>query len=325
MKVHSPLTLSLLLALCFSALLPAFSAPKEDKDKAPVVPEMAATAIFPFQERGSGVKDYGMKISDIIFASLATNADILMVDRAEMQKMLDEAQMNISGMVSPSQATQVGQLIGAKIIVTGSVFLVDKSIYLTAKIIGTETSRVFGESVKGNVTDDLSTLTDQLAEKISARITTDTDKLVAKPPTVKDVIEDVNKALGTATRPTVVVTITERHVGQFTIDPAAETEMVAICKGTGFTVMESGTGIKGAYILIKGEGISEFATKIGNLVCVKARLEVKAINPVTNEVLAIDRQTVMVVDLTEQIAGKSALQQASALIAERLLPKLVKK
>ncbi|MHB9025514.1 MAG: CsgG/HfaB family protein [Armatimonadota bacterium] len=317
--------LSLFLTLSLAGVLPVLAAPPETPAKTPKVPEMYPTAIFPFQERGTGVKDYGIKVSDILFVSLAANENILQVDRAEMAKILAEAELSVSGMVSQKEATQVGQLIGAKILITGSVFQVDKSLYLTAKIIGTETSRVFGESVKGAMTDDLGAMVEQLAEKIATRITKDADKLVAKPPTVKDVIQDVNKALGNAVRPKLLVTIPERHVGLQTVDPAATTEMVLICKGSGFTVLESGTGIKDPYILIKGEGISESAIRIGNLYSVKARLEVKAINPATNEVLAIDRQTVIVVDLTEQIAGKTALQQAAALIAERLLPKLVKK
>jgi hypothetical protein len=41
--------------------------------------------------------------------------------------------------------------------------------------------------------------------------------------------------------------------------------------------------------------------------------------------VAIDRQTDVEVDLTEQIAGKKALQKAAATIAERMLPKLVTK
>jgi hypothetical protein len=45
----------------------------------------------------------------------------------------------------------------------------------------------------------------------------------------------------------------------------------------------------------------------------------------TDEVIAIDRQVAVEVDLTEQIAGKKALQKAAAAIAERLLPKLVGK
>ena len=39
--------------------------------------------------------------------------------------------------------------------------------------------------------------------------------------------------------------------------------------------------------------------------------------------MAVDRQTTVAVDLTEQIAAKNALQEAGAVLAERLLPKLV--
>ncbi|MDD3925375.1 MAG: CsgG/HfaB family protein [bacterium] len=284
------------------------------------------TAVLPFQERNAGVKDRGTQISDILFAFLSTNPDLVLVDRADMQKVLEEHEINLSGMVNSSQATQVGQLTGARILITGSVVDTGKSVYLMAKIIGTETSRVLGESIKGNAGDDLGMLTEKLAEKISALIARGTDELVAKEVRTEDRIAALSEKLGTAARPKVHIHVTEHHVGEFTIDPAAETELTLFCRGTGFTVQDkkSGDAAK-ADILIQGEGFSEFAMRRGNLVSVKARLEVKAVDRLSGNVIAVDRQTAVVVDLTEQIAGKAALQQAAATIAERMLPKLLRK
>jgi len=51
-------------------------------------------------------------------------------------------------------------------------------------------------------------------------------------------------------------------------------------------------------------------------------MEVKAVEQATGKILAVDRQTVIEVDLSEIIAGKKALERASAKIAERILPKI---
>lgn len=288
-------------------------------------PAVYPSAIFPFEERGSGVKEYGQKVSDILFANLVADPGMFLVDRQDIQKTLAEQELNLSGMVAADQAIKVGKLVGAKILITGSIIEADKTLYVIAKIIGTETSRVFGESVKGKTSDEIAPLAEKLAAQVAASITKNADFLIAKEVKVEDRIAALNKVLGDTKRPTVMVKVTERHVGQATIDPAAETELILFCKGTGFEVLDPKTSEKKADIVIEGEGFSEFALRRGNLISVKARVEIKAIDRGTDKILATDRQTAVVVDLTEQIAGKAALQAAAAQIAERLLPKIVKK
>ena len=281
-------------------------------------------AIFPFQERGSGATGMGEKISDILFAALSASPQINLVDRADLKKILEEQHLNLSGMVNPSQATQVGHLTGAKILVTGSVIEVDKSLYLVAKIIGTETSRVLGASVKGKSTDELSTLADDLAKKVEATIAKQSGDLVAKEETREDQIKALKGKLGDAKRPKVFIQVAERHIGQPTIDPAVETELMLLCKELGFEVIDPKSGSEGqADVLVSGEGFSELAARHGNLVSVKARVELKATYRKSNEILVADREVTVVVDLSEQIAGKSALQKAALLIAQRLLPAMV--
>lgn len=282
------------------------------------------TAILPFHERGAGVAGYGNTASDILFASLVANPDLLLVDREEINKTLEEQEMNLSGMVSPGEAVKVGNLIGAKVLVTGSVIDADKTIYLVARIIGTETSRVLGESVKGNATDSIGDLVEQLAQKVGATIVAHASELVAPVKNPADRIAAIQAQLGDKPRPVLLVQVTERHVGRAPIDPAAETELTLMGRETGFEVVDPKAGVpKEAAILVEGEGFSEFAMRRGNLVGVKARLEVKAVDRATGRIIAADRQTVVMVDLSEEIAGKSALQEAAAQIAERLLPKLV--
>ena len=310
------------------AILAMMLCPIARADDEPIENEQATIvnpiAIFAFQERGDEVKGMGSKVTDLMFANLVANPDIFLVDREDLKKLTEEQELNLSGIINPAQATQVGQLTGAKILVTGSVMLVGEKLYVVAKIIGTETSRVVGESVKGNVDEDLDGLIEKLSASVASAIAQRADDLVAKPITNVGRLAELKKKLEGGARPTVSIAIPERHLGQISFDPAAETEMALFCTELGFKVLDSKANKADADILIVGEGFSEFASRHGALTSVKARLEVKAVDRKTGQLLAIDRQTTIAVDLAEQIAAKAALQESAAMIAQRLLPTLAK-
>lgn len=289
-------------------------------------PELKAypAAIFPFSERGAGAKGLGSTTSDLLFASLAANPNLFLVDREDIEKTLREQELSLSGMVSPAEAVEVGKLIGAKVLITGSVIDVGREIFVVARIVGTETSRVLGESVRGKTSDSIGDLIDTLGQLVGQAIAERAHELMAEVKRREDRIAAINAALGGAARPTLAVTIDERHVGRMPMDPAAEIEFIHMSQATGFGVIDA-KAPDAAYadILIQGEGFSEFATRRGNMVSVKARLEVRAVDRQTGRVLWADRYNTVAVDLAEEIAGKAALQEAAAQIAERILPKLV--
>ena len=288
-------------------------------------PSIYPTAIFPFAEHGVSVKEYGRKASDILFAKMAERPEVILVERTEIDKILQEIELGLSGVMTPEQASKVGKITGAKILITGSVFEVEKKLYVVAKIIGTETSRVLGKSVAGSA-EEFANLVETLSTDVGDAIAKEGKDLVAQEEGLEDRIAKLKKQLGKAKRPVVLIKINERHIGQPTIDPSAQTELVFFCKETGFVVIDPEKGnARDADIIMEGEGFSEFAMRKGNLVSVKARLEVKATERNTGKIIVADRQTEVSVDLTEQIAGKKALEQAAAAIAERILPKLVGK
>jgi hypothetical protein len=278
-------------------------------------------AIFDFESKDEGVRDLGPKVAALLNASLSTEPRIITVERAELEKVLGEQELGLSGTVSPESAAKVGHLTGAKVLVTGRIFKADKELVLVAKIIGTETSLVYGELVKWTQAASITDLSGDLAKKIAATVTEKGDTLVAKADSREDRVARMKKGLKHKL-PAVSVRIGERHFGQPVIDPAAQTELGLILKECGFTLVDDNSPQK-ADIEITGDAFSAYGLRKGNLISCKARVELKAQRR-SGEILAVDRQTSVAVDIAEQTAAKTALQQAAAELAERLVPQIAR-
>jgi len=286
-------------------------------------PDPLTVAVFDFESKDEAVRDLGPKIATLINANLSADPQLITVERTELEKVLGEHELGLSGHVSTDTAAKVGNLTGAKVIVAGRVFKVENELILVAKIIGTETSRVYGETVKGKANASISDLSTELAKKIAADVTQKGDTLVAKVLSREERIEKIKQALKSDHLPVVSVAISERHFNGPTIDPAAETEFGKTLFDCGFKVADGKSALK-PDVEISGEALSEFGMRKGNLISCKARVEIKVRDRASGNLLAVDRQTSVGVDLSEQVAAKTALQNAALLLAERVLPKLRK-
>ena len=140
--------------------------------------QVPTVAVLPFEARtraGSQIAD-GKSIAELLGIALLEKGCAELVERAELDKALDELQLSAIGLADKSSQLKLGKLVGAKIIITGSMFKSGEKNYLVAKIIGTETSRVMGCSVSG--TDDFGGMTSELAPKIAALLELQSGKLL---------------------------------------------------------------------------------------------------------------------------------------------------
>src|ERR1035437_8788814 len=128
--------------------------------------DILTVAVFDFESKDENVRDLGAKVATLVNVNLSAEPQVITVERAELEKVLGEQELGLSGTVSADSAAKVGHLTGAKVLVTGRVFKVDKELILVAKVIGTETSRVYGEMVKGTAADSVTDLSSELAKKI---------------------------------------------------------------------------------------------------------------------------------------------------------------
>lgn len=283
--------------------------------------DVLTVAVFDFESKDEAVRDLGPKVATLVNANLSAEPQLITVERAELEKVLGEQELGLSGTVMPDSAAKVGQLTGAKVLVTGRVFKADEQTIIVAKIIGSETSRVYGEVVTGKPGAAITDLSAELAKKIAADVTQKGDTLVAKVESREDRVAKIKKKLGDKKLPAVSVKISEQHFGQFVIDPAAQTELSLILQQCGFTVVDSGSTNK-PDVEITGEALSEFGMQKGNLKSCRARIEIKARDVASGNIISVDRQTSVAVDLAEHIAAKTALQNGAGELAGRLLPKL---
>jgi hypothetical protein len=300
----------LLLALLLAGIV-ARSAPAE----------VLTVAVFDFDSKDEAVRDLGPKVATLINADLSVQPEIITVERAELEKVSGEQELGLSGTVSSDSAAKVGQLTGAKVLVTGRVFKIDNQTLIVAKVIGTETSRVFGAMVQGPPTLSIVDLSSNLAAKITAVVADKGDTLVAKVTTRDERIAKIKQALDAKKLPVVSVKITETHYGPHIIDPAAQTELSVLLQQCGFKLADASSTLK-ADVEISGEAFSAFGMQKGNLISCKSRIELKVRDVATGNILAEDRQTSVGVDVAEQTASKTALENAADQLADRIIPKL---
>ena len=278
--------------------------------------------MLPFEASGEDVEEIAEQVPDLLTAYLSAEPSLMLVERAQLDAVLSEMELGMSGTVDPASAAQVGRLTGAQLLVTGKSIPVQRDVVVVAKVIGVETGRVIGASISFAARGSVLEAVQELAAKMTVKIEAQGSLLVPEREPEENLIARLKPLVDGRALPTVSVSIPEISLNQAVLDPAAETELSEILLGLGFELIDPLATNRSPDVRVTGEAFSEFGIRKGNLVSSKGSVELKAIHRQAGEVLLVSREVSVAVDIAPETAGKAALAHSAAKLAERLVPVL---
>lgn len=109
-------------------------------------PSSLVVSVLAFDDR-TGVPELAWLktgLPDMLVAELATIPSVVIVQRARLDAVIREQVLHLSGRVADESAVRVGRLVGASVLVTGSVILVNGLIRIDAQLVGVEQGTILG-------------------------------------------------------------------------------------------------------------------------------------------------------------------------------------
>ena len=78
-------------------------------------------AVMDFEDKAGYGHNIGSGLADMLVTSLVESKKFIVIEREELENLLKEQGLGMSGAVTPQSAAKVGQLLGVELIITGSV------------------------------------------------------------------------------------------------------------------------------------------------------------------------------------------------------------
>lgn len=126
-------------------------------------------AVVEFDKRGqSEIHDAGKTVADWITTSLNKTKVFEVYDRLSLDKLLSEYELGHSGLLDEKTLAQIGKIHGVQAVVTGSVIELNSAVFVTTKLIDTETAKIIDSAnIKVNSFDNVAFVTDWLANELA--------------------------------------------------------------------------------------------------------------------------------------------------------------
>ncbi len=111
-------------------------------------------------------------LSEILQSELVKKKAFLVVERSQIQKIMDEKKLELAGLTESETATRLGSLLGADKIITGSISKLGKNYYIIIKGINTKDGVVeYSEEGTSETLEALPDVLHEMADRLAGEAT----------------------------------------------------------------------------------------------------------------------------------------------------------
>jgi len=273
-------------------------------------------------------KETAEALTTVVADRLSSMDEVVVVERTQLDKVLAEQKLNLTGLVDPKESVKIGRLLGAQFLLLGRGFKLGERLYITTKVINVETGQFKGIIIKAPVESSLAEVVGQVCDSLAEKLPrTIKDLSPEKAPEISPA-EMLKRRLGETAKVWLIAAV-EEHKGPPVIDPAIRNELEHLLSGAGHTVRSLGKksaksvvdgdkkmrsfdpDIKADYYVL-AEGFSEFGKRFSeDLVTCVTRIEIRIVDAKTGNVLAAGSKDGRATDLSELLAAKQALRKTT--------------
>lgn len=110
------------------------------------------------------------KIPAFLTSELSSSGEFTLVERQDLQSLLDERAISMSGLTDDSTAQSIGQIMSAEYIISGSMSQLNGVTRVDARIINTKNGKTVSEKVQGPL-ESMDKMVELLANNITFQLT----------------------------------------------------------------------------------------------------------------------------------------------------------
>jgi TolB-like protein len=128
-------------------------------------------AVLPFEGKGIGGQLGQIDLLDKLITGFVSVNRFKIIERAQLEKVLEEQKLGLSGVIDASTAAEIGKGIGADGVICGSVISGGSTVSIDARLIDTETAAIITARdaySSSHSLQNLSQMITEVANKIKA-------------------------------------------------------------------------------------------------------------------------------------------------------------